>query len=287
MVSGIRGARRARLSIGSHLGRRQAAERSGAAGGVAVTRAAWRLEPVQGIVLARCTPLLDLPGIAHAFSTRPRPGSSAFDLGPAGPPDERIDGRRARSSPRPGSRDAGRPFSDKRTAIGWFAPPSGSTGLRRRGAVDPRRSAGRRSPPCGSRTAFRSCSSTGAAEGRPRCMQGGGGRRPEWPPGWSRSSSVVGSVRSDSWRPWAPRSSRAATRWGPRSPRRWGDPSRVGRVSGRAESPGSRSICTTRTGGSSSGRGSRTRRSTGLPGARSARRPLFLPSPGGGAGRTD
>jgi YfiH family protein len=48
-----------------------------------VTEAAWRLEDVDGIRLARCAALERVPDVAHAFSTRIAFGRADFDLGPA------------------------------------------------------------------------------------------------------------------------------------------------------------------------------------------------------------
>lgn len=43
----------------------------------------WRLELVDGILLIRCVPLLAVPSLAHAFSTRVGDGGPCFDMGPA------------------------------------------------------------------------------------------------------------------------------------------------------------------------------------------------------------
>jgi len=43
----------------------------------------WIVEVVAGVELMRCPVLLDLPGVAHAFSTRHADGGAGFDVGNA------------------------------------------------------------------------------------------------------------------------------------------------------------------------------------------------------------
>jgi len=56
----------------------------------------WRLEEVDGLVLARCDALTAIPGVAHAFSTRVAHQEPEFDLGPAEDEDALVRSRRAR-----------------------------------------------------------------------------------------------------------------------------------------------------------------------------------------------
>jgi len=46
-------------------------------------QADWRLEQRDGVDFVRCASLLDVRGLAHAFSTRRADGGADFDLGPA------------------------------------------------------------------------------------------------------------------------------------------------------------------------------------------------------------
>lgn len=57
---------------------------------------AWRLATVDGLLVVFCEPLLGVPGVAHAFSTRRADGRDDFDLGPAVSPDDDVLGRRER-----------------------------------------------------------------------------------------------------------------------------------------------------------------------------------------------
>jgi YfiH family protein len=56
----------------------------------------WRLEVLDGIALLRCESLLELPGVAHAFSTRLADNAVEFDLGRPGPLDAVVEARRKR-----------------------------------------------------------------------------------------------------------------------------------------------------------------------------------------------
>lgn len=56
----------------------------------------WRVEESRGLRVARCLPLLDLPGVAHAFSTRCADGGDRFDLGDADSNDPVVESRRRR-----------------------------------------------------------------------------------------------------------------------------------------------------------------------------------------------
>lgn len=58
-------------------------------------RSAWVLEERDGLVLVRCRPLAETPGIAHAFATRRADGGLDLDAGSADAADERA--ARARS----------------------------------------------------------------------------------------------------------------------------------------------------------------------------------------------
>jgi len=59
-------------------------------------RETWRIEDAGGLILIRCEPLLEAPGVAHAFSTRRADGRAEFDVGGVGAPDPEAAGRRAR-----------------------------------------------------------------------------------------------------------------------------------------------------------------------------------------------
>jgi len=56
----------------------------------------WLLETVEGLTIARCGRLLDLGGLAHAFSSRQADGAAGFDLGPPGRDDSLIEECRRR-----------------------------------------------------------------------------------------------------------------------------------------------------------------------------------------------
>lgn len=56
----------------------------------------WIVEVVGGVELLRCGLLLEVPGVAHAFSTRREPGGASFDLGRAGEVDRTTVERRRR-----------------------------------------------------------------------------------------------------------------------------------------------------------------------------------------------
>ena len=66
----------------------------------------WRLDQVDGLVLARCDALSAIPGVAHAFSTRIARGEPDFDLGPAEGEDEAVRSRRERFARAAGLGDA-------------------------------------------------------------------------------------------------------------------------------------------------------------------------------------
>lgn len=59
-----------------------------------MSSADWRLDEVEGVLLARCIPLEGVAGIVHAFSTRVALGQSDFDLGPAEREDDSVLQRR-------------------------------------------------------------------------------------------------------------------------------------------------------------------------------------------------
>ena len=61
-----------------------------------MTASGWRLEEVDGLVLARCDALSVIPGVAHAFSTRVARDETAFDLGPAQGEGDAVRSRRTR-----------------------------------------------------------------------------------------------------------------------------------------------------------------------------------------------
>jgi YfiH family protein len=63
-----------------------------------VTDAGWRLEERDGLLVAQCDARTEVPGIAHAFSTRRADGGHDFDLGGADPVDEAVRARRRRLS---------------------------------------------------------------------------------------------------------------------------------------------------------------------------------------------
>lgn len=56
----------------------------------------WSVEVIDGVRLARCEALAEVPGVAHAFSTRVEDGGLAFDLGPAEGESGEVQERRRR-----------------------------------------------------------------------------------------------------------------------------------------------------------------------------------------------
>jgi YfiH family protein len=58
--------------------------------------AAWWFETIEGLTLARCVLLTEIPRVAHAFSTRQADGGGDFDLGRAGEDGEPWSRRRRR-----------------------------------------------------------------------------------------------------------------------------------------------------------------------------------------------
>jgi YfiH family protein len=56
----------------------------------------WRVDDVRGVVILRCEALLEIPGLAHAFSTRCADGRDDFDLGSAAESDPSVLERRGR-----------------------------------------------------------------------------------------------------------------------------------------------------------------------------------------------
>jgi YfiH family protein len=61
-----------------------------------VTDAGWRLEERDGLLVALCDALSQVPWASHAFSTRRGDGGHDFDLGSPGPVDDVVHARRRR-----------------------------------------------------------------------------------------------------------------------------------------------------------------------------------------------